>query len=148
MDQSTYQSAVRDTIQALAAFADVDVVINDYTILDGPVTNAPYVIIGNVVTARITERMGGIEEGTLELPFAIYEAFDGWETSLNNLRDREDAVINGFNGSAWSANGAAGVSIQFVRLEARLELYEPGVEEPMSDPVFLVRPVVLEMELY
>lgn len=144
MNQLTYQSAVQDTIQALSEFGDADVVINDYSILDGPVDE--YVIIENLQTGRITEGMGGVEAGTFELPFAIYVPFVDWKTSLDTLRNREDAVINGFNGDDWSASGTPNVAIMFVRLENRIELYDPASEQTISDPVYLVRPVVLEME--
>ena len=148
MDQSALQGAVQTVIRNLSDFSNADVVINDYSILDGPVSNAPYVIIENVLTANITEGMGGVEQGELELPFGIYEPFVDWETTLNNLRNREDAVVNGFNGDDWSANGMSGVSIQFVRLDNTIEIHDPAAERSISDPVYVMRPVVLQMELF
>ena len=151
MNDTAVQSAIAVTIRAMSEFADADVVINDWGILDQSSLAAPYVIITNAVNITSTKDSGD-EQASYSVPVTLIERFTNWKESLDNLRTRREAIFNAYTGSgnARSANGLAGTNIRSVRTEGPIvEYYDraiPAELQAVSLPVFLQQTMVLEVE--
>src|SRR5579859_7400979 len=110
ISEATIQTALQTTLQALPAFGAAAVVINNWSILDQSIQNAPYVIITTadnfdlLLTAPTSPR-------SYQIPITLVQAFVDWTTTLGNLRDRRQAVVDGIdNGSLATAGGLSGIS--------------------------------------
>ena len=76
MSEVTIQAAVQDTLQAMAAFAAADIVINDWSILDSSTFAAPYVIIRTADS--VTSRQDTMTPNTRwQIPVTLFEAVHG-----------------------------------------------------------------------
>ena len=67
MSEKLIQEGIQDAIQAMDAYANADVVINDWTILDQADSAAPYVIIENSDTFKAPQTAGDPSR-TWEIP--------------------------------------------------------------------------------
>lgn len=115
MSETTIQAGMQTIFQSMAEFASADVVINDWGVLDEAITGAPYLIIENTdVFVSTQESPTGNAEWSI--PVILFEAFDTWPTTLNNLRNRRDAIIVKFNevGTARAAGGIEAVNIHTI----------------------------------
>lgn len=148
MSEATIQAAVQDTIQAIAAFADASVVINDWTILDGSFDGAPYVLIETADS--VTSRQDTMTPNTRwDVPITLFERFTDWATTYGNLRDRRQALIDEFNeiGANRSPGGGA-VTADVIRTDTPIgEWYDP-YQDPATNPlpVFITQRLILEVE--
>lgn len=150
MSEYAIQQGIQDTLQAMTEFADASVVINDWSILDGPMTGAPYVIItdANNFTARQDTRTPNTK---WEIVITLFEQFTDWPTTLNNLRARRQAIIDAFNasGTARSA-GLTAVTIDEIRAGSDItewyDHYIPQGQLPESSPVCLSQVMILTAE--
>lgn len=153
MSEATIQSGIQTTLQAMSEFADADIVINEWGILDQAVTGAPYVIITNSdsVDSRQDTRTANTK---WSIPITLYEAFTDWATSFNNFRTRRQAIIDAYNGTstARSAGITSGVTIDRIRNDGDIGFY---FDKTLSDeelrvamPIFLYQTLILEAEEY
>lgn len=150
MSEKAIAAGVRAAIQSLAEFEDVDVVENDYSILDQSLQNAPYTIIGTS-DEFISEQDVETPETSWELPLTLVEVFVDWPTTLGNIRDRRQAIIDKINSDdARSAGGLEAVSINEIRSAGPLlPTYPPWLDrdlEPASDPIYIMAPMILVCE--
>jgi len=154
MSEKAIQEAVQDTLQAMAEFADADVVINDWHVLDLANTNAPYVIIEN--SDGFEDRQLSSSANTIwQLPLNLFEPFQqsnyGWKPTLDNLRDRRQAIVTKFR-SAFRSPSGSGVTIDTIRNDSVIMPYYDQYipEENMNEaiPVFLYQRIILECEEY
>ncbi len=152
MSEKAIQEAMQDAFQAMAAFGDADVVINDWTILDQSSLNGPYVIIEN------SDEWGSTQDTSQEInlwhiPFILIERFIEWSTTLDAFRDSRQAIVDAVNaGTFRSAGGTSGVNIRNIRPGGDIDyLYdqyiEPGMQANML-PVFVVQTIIAEVEEY
>lgn len=153
MSEVLIQQGIQTQIRAMAEFADADVVINNWGILDQSVENAPYVIISNSDTFRSKQDVKTAET-TWEIPVTLFEAFTDWETTENNFRTRRQAIIENFNavGDARSADGLDAVTVDEIRSEGPITPYY-GVyltDEQMAEatPQFLYQTLIFSTEEY
>lgn len=108
MSEATIQTALKTLVEGLSAFDSVNVVINDWGVLDGAVASAPYFIIesGDDFSSVQTSK---IEQTTLQIKAYLFESFTTWKATLDNLTTRRDAILALFNNSDTGARMAGSV---------------------------------------
>lgn len=152
MSEVTIMEGIQTSIQSMSEFADVDVVINDWDILDqvGAKKQAPYVII------EISDDFESLQNtvtpnNTWNIKVTLIEAFvKKWKPTLDDLGTRRQAIIDKINdGSNRSAGGLDGTSINSIiaggpvtEVTRRYPL-DPGEAVP---PDYLAQPIILEVE--
>lgn len=150
MSELTIQNAVKATIQAMSEFADADVVINDWSILDDPNANAPYVLI-ETADDFVSRQMTMTPETTWQIRVTLIERFEDWETTYNNLRTRRQAIIDEFNevGANRSPGGGAVICRVIRNGSPVLPLFNPNLppaQRGNSDPIFITQLLIMEVE--
>lgn len=143
---------IQTLIQAMAEFADADVVINDWSVLDSPNPNAPYVILATA--DEFESKMDSAADQTKwSIPVALYEYFTDWPNTLNNFRTRRQAIIDLFNSAASNARSAGGldaVQVNVIRSEGPImpyyAPYTPSHQIPEALPVYLHQTWIFEVE--
>lgn len=150
MSEKSIQEDMQDTIQSMSPFANSDVVINDWSILDGPVSNAPYVIIENSDT--IESRQDVKTANTKwNIPIRLIERFVDWTPSLNSFRDNRQALIDQFNGTEdYRSAGASATTADVIRSDGPIDhIYEEYGEpeiDPEAVPLFISQRLLFEFE--
>lgn len=150
MSEATIQSGIQTAIRAMAEFADADVVINDWGIMDQASSNAPYVLIENSDTFESKQQT--VSANTVwELPITLIERFTDWDTTLNNLRTRRQAIIDAINtGDIRTAGGLEAVDISSVRNDGGIsyiyDAYIDPTDEPNALPTFISQRILLVAE--
>lgn len=146
-------NGLQTAIQAMAEFADADVVVNDWGVLDGSVSQAPYVII--TTADDFTSRQDAPSANdTYSIPVTLFEAFTDWPTTLTNFRTRRSALITLANagGTFRSAGQLESVTINAVRSGGKiLPYYQPGLtSEEMQEatPQFLMQEIIFDTEVF
>lgn len=150
MSEKLIEEGIQTILQAMADFADDDVTIEDWTILDGSTQNAPFVIIE--ISDDFVSRQDVPSEGdTWQIPVNLYTRFTDWATSKTSFRDTRQNIIDEFN--SVGTNRSAGITtkmtdIQEIRGEGPIgywyRKYEDDDEEPVSDPVFVHQVIIFE----
>lgn len=146
LQETNIQTGLQTAIQAMTEFADADVVINDWTILDQTVASAPYVLILNSETFEIPQATN--EPGQWSIPIVIFAAFTEWKATLDDLRAKRLALCDQINTSNYrSAGGLEGVVIQTIRGGGPpMYVYDVYATNPeLADPVFVGYPVILDV---
>jgi len=147
------QTGIQAILQSMTEFADADVVINDWSVLDQPNENAPYVIISNADEFDSKQDVKTAETTWQEV-ITLVEAFSDWATTLNNLRTRRQAIIDKFNavGSARSAGGLAATTMDRLRSEGPITpYYGPYVPQDQlaeAMPIYLMQSLLMQVEEY
>lgn len=146
MSEKAVQEGIQDAIQSLTGFANADVVINDWTILDQTVASGPYAIIRNSDTFSNDASIN--TNTTWHVPIEIYEAFTEWDASSGAFRDTRQTVIDAFSGVNRSAGGIVGMLVKDVHSGADVEYYYgPHAEhEELADPIFIAQSIILVCE--
>ena len=151
MSEKTIQEGIQATIQALAAFDNADVVINDWDVLDQSTAQAPYVIIQNTDDPIITmQTLSG--NMAWSIPVTLIERFTDWKETLNNFRTRRQAIFDTYNaaGTARSAGGIEAVDIHTIRTDGPIEnLYDPDMPDDLLDPsspIFITQRFIFEVD--
>lgn len=150
MSELAIAEAIQDTLQAITAFADASVVINDWRILDGSLYRAPFVIIETADT--FTSRQDTIiANNRWEIPITLFERFTDWKETYDNLRTRRQAIIDEFNEvGANRAPGGGSVTADVIRSDSPIgEYYDPHSNPDLNPmPLFVIQRIVLEVEEY
>ena len=153
MTELAVQQGLQTIIRALSEFADADVVINDWTVLDGGVAGAPYVIIFTADTFR-ARQYSTSEQTWWNVPVRMVEAFTDWETTLNNFSAHRQAIIDAMNalGTARAAGQATPVTIDEIRSEGPITpYYDPYLSAeqlPEATPIYLYQDLIFATEEY
>lgn len=93
MSESSLTTALQKELQTLTSvFSSTDVVINDWSILDGPSENSPYILIENSDQFDTNNLQ---TDGTIlwRIPFWIINRFIDWKTSLPSFQSYRDSVL-------------------------------------------------------
>lgn len=148
--EAQIQSGLQTAIQAMDEFADADVVINDWGVLDKSSSNAPYVII---TSADVFDSMQDTvsPQNTWDIQAALVERFTTWKATLDNLTTRRQAIIDKINTTnVRTAGGLTGVNIRRVRNRSDIEpYYDPYVQDiGEAIPIYLIQTIVLETETF
>lgn len=138
-------------IQSLSAFANADVVDNDWTLLDQASENAPYVIF-EIADDFDAPLVSTASKATWSIPFTLIEVFTDWQTTSQNLRTRRQAIVDHFNSANDGATGGGldGVMVDRIRSTSPVtpiyEQYLRDDEIPDALPIFLSQRMVFEVE--
>jgi hypothetical protein len=141
-------NAMKATFRAMSDFQDADVVIGDYGILDGPLDNAPYILIekGGFTSSQQTQT----PNTDWEIPTLLIVRFVDWPTSIVDLMTREQAIIDRFNvvGSNRSPGAVSAVTINAhtIRSDGEfLPLYDKFADTTVSLPDYLTQRIIFEV---
>ena len=150
MSEATIMSGMQTAIRAMSEFASADVVINDWSVLDGPVSGAPYVIIATS-DEFMSRQDAPTAVTTWDLNVILFEHFTDWNTTLTNLRTRRQAIIDKINSSdIRSAGGLEAVDVQEIRAAGPIiPWFDPDIDPELmyeADPLYLVCPMILVCE--
>lgn len=148
MSEQTVQEGIRDTLISMDEFNSNAAVIEDWSVLDGPISNAPYGIIE--VSDELTARQDASSEETIwSIPLTLLVEFDGMESSRLALRDLRQAVIDKFNtvGTARSAGGLAATDIREIRTAGPIGYRYLTYNEYQNDelPTYTQQQLILEV---
>lgn len=142
MSESTLQTDIqRELLRITGTFSSGDVVINDWSILDGPNNNAPYVIIQSSDTVSVDNIQQELPLFSYVIPFTVVVAFDDWDTARASLQTTRQTVINWLADTEnyQDASGRLAWGLRGIRaLEPVSEIYDRYAENPdESLPIFL-----------
>lgn len=150
---STNEKAIQDglqtLIQAMSQFANADVVINDWTVLDGSTLSAPYILITNADDFNSQQNVSS-PETRWNIKIILVERFLDWKTSLNSFRQDRQALIDQLNSDDnRSANGITAFTIDVLRSNGPI-IGGYLTEEPErgETPIFLLQEMIAECEEY
>ncbi len=150
MSEQTIQEDIQDTIQAMSQFSSTDVVINDWSILDGEVVAAPYIIIEN--SDQVVSRQDVKTANTRwDIPITLIVQFVDWTASLNEFRNRRQALINQFNGTDdYRSAGTSATTANVIRSDGPIDYIYDVYGDPEivqeAEPVFISQRILFEFE--
>jgi len=150
MSETAIQSGLQAAFQAMPRFSDADVVINDWRILDGDITASPYILIENADTMN-SRQDTQTPVTTWDIPVTIYRQFEDWNTTMGDLRDDRQAVVDDINSDDTRSAGKLQVSINDVRCEGRedvYDIYNPDEFNAEKEPTFIGYRLILVCEEY
>lgn len=142
MSEATIQADIkRELLRITATFSTGDVVVDDWSVLDGPNANAPYVIIETSDTFSMgTPHIEG-QTITWTIPMLIVEKFSDWDTSRAALGATRQIVINWLRDTDnyHQSSGRLAYGLRGLRsLEPLLPIFDRYEENPAESlPVFL-----------
>ena len=143
MSEATLQADMqRELLRDTGTFSSGDVVINDWSILDGPNDKAPYVIIQSSDDPGVELIQ---EEKALfryTIPFTIVVQFDDWDSARSALQTTRQTVLNRLSKKTaefQDASGRLDWGLRTIRsLEPVSEIYDRYAENPEESlPIFL-----------
>ncbi len=153
MNETAVQTGLQTIVRGVSGFADARITINDWTVLDEPVSGGPCVIIGNADNPD--SRMDSSDsQDTYAVPLILVEPFTGdWKESLDNFRDHREALINIFNvadNTARSVGGIEGTDVRRIYADGPITEYYDKLQDPRTNadalPIFLVQALLIEVE--
>jgi len=146
-------AGIQAAIQSLDEFANADVIIGDWTVLDGEMANAPYVLIEQSDT--FYSRQDAMTPNTRwDIVVNILVAFDGWQKSKEAIGTTRQALISKFNtvGTSRAAGGLEGVTIDVIRSDGEIfgifDAYLTPTDLIEAEPIFLAQRLVFESSEY
>jgi hypothetical protein len=92
MSEITIAQSLQRVLQGMTLFADADVVINDWGVLDGPNAAAPYVIIETADDFTLTD-IAAAPRATWNIPFTLVERFTDWDNAKSALMTDRDSIL-------------------------------------------------------
>jgi len=145
MSELTIEQKIQGVIQALSYWEDADVVINDWSVVDRPNVEAPYVIIETSDDFEWSH-IAPTAEMRWGVPIILFEVFHDWDESFNNFRDRRQAILDAF--TVAGAAASPGMVIEMIRNDGPITPYYdrmiPQEQQAESLPVFLMQRMILE----
>jgi len=153
MTETTIQAGIQDTIQSMTEFDNAVVVINDYSIYDDPISQAPYVLIESA-DDFFSRQDAPTDETTYMIPVTLIERFTDWKATLDGLTTRRDAILTKYNaaGAARSANGITATTIDVIRPDGPIafvyDAYIAENERSEALPVFVAHRLIFEATEY
>lgn len=142
MSEATLQADLkREILQLTHLFGEADVVIDDWSILDGGNANAPYVIIVSSDTLEVTRIQTDDKLTSWTIPFYIIVKFDDWDSARSSLGATRQGVLDHLKATEGylDASGRLAWGLRSIRaLEPVSEIYDRFIENPEEAlPVFL-----------
>jgi len=147
MSEATIRSGISTAIKAMTEFADADVVISEWGILDQSNLSAPYVLI------EISDDFRSVQntvtpQTTWNIPINLIERFTDWDETMVNLATRRQAIIDKINSSnIRSAGGLDGVDISEIRNDGYITpIFSRSDQEDLYEdalPIFLMQRILL-----
>jgi len=132
----------REILRDTGTFSSGDVTINDWSILDGKNSNAPYVIIQSSDDPRVDLMQEEKALFAYTIPFTIVVKFDDWDTARAALQTTRQTVLNRLTRKSaefLDASGRLDWGLRGIRsLEPVSEIYDRYAENPEESlPIFL-----------
>jgi hypothetical protein len=144
--EAAIQSGIQTAIKAMTEFADADVVVNDWSLLDQPGNNAPYVII-QTADDFDSQQDTVSPQNEYYVILTLVEIFENWKTTLDNLCTHRQAIIDKINTTTVrSAGGLDGVRVRRVRNNGQVDYLFQNAEDTL--PIYAMQEIVLEVEDY
>jgi len=151
MSEASIVSGLMTTIKAMSEFADADVVDSDWSVLDQPTVNAPYVIF--TPSDEFDGRQDTMSPETdWIIPAALVEPFTEWSTTLVNFRTRRQAILDKINTEDSAFRGPSSTTnsdVRRVRSGSVIEpYYDPWLtEEEVKEavPIYLYQIILFEV---
>jgi hypothetical protein len=144
--EAAIQSGIQTAIKAMTEFADADVVVNDWSLLDQPGNNAPYVII-QTADDFDSQQDTVSPQNEYYIILTLVEIFQNWKTTLDNLCTHRQAIIDKINTTTVrSAGGLDGVRVRRVRNNGQVDYLFQNAEDTL--PIYAMQEIVLEVEDY
>lgn len=142
MSEATLQNDIqRELLRITGTFSSGDVVINDWSILDGGNASAPYVIIQTADDPNVSGIQTGAALTSYTIPIYVVVKFDDWDSARSALQTTRQAVIDWLLDTVNYHNdsGRLAWGIRSIRaLEPVTEVYDRYNENPEESlPVFL-----------
>jgi len=150
MTEKSVQEGIQTSLRSMSEFADADIVINDWTILDNSTSKAPYVLIENA--DEFDSRQDSVTANTRwQVKITLIEVFTKWSTTLNNLRTRRQAIIDKINavGTARSAGQTATTIDRVYSLGPIGYIYDSYIPEDQIEealPAYVTQAIGLDVE--
>lgn len=151
MSESSIQSGLQTGFRALSTtFASADVVINDWSILDGSTQNGPFIIIEDA--GPFEYRVGQINGPIIwQIPVGLYERFLDNKTTYDNFRTHRQTVLDAVTGNLISAGGLEAVRVVSITADNIQALYDPyndpdNVRNAL--PVYVYQRMIFTIEEY
>jgi len=152
MSEATIKTGLATAIRAMSEFATADVVLDDWSVLDLPSSNAPYAIIET--SDDFVSRQDTMEPVTRwEIPITLIVEFVDWSSSMVELGTLRQALIDKINtDDIRSAGGLEGVTIDELRSSSPVtpmyDQYLSQEEASDSEPTYLGQRIVAISEEY
>jgi len=127
------QSGFATLFRALATYADADVTINDWGVLDNSNAGAPFIIIE---TADQFESRSDSQTPVTDWTIIVWliASFSDWDTSLNAFQANRQEIIDTLNaGNAGSAGGLESVYVSRIAGGEKQYIYD-RYGDPQHDP--------------
>ena len=151
MSEATLQADIqRELLRITGTFSSGDVVIDDWSVLDGPNANAPYVIILTSDTLSVTQIQTETPLFSYTIPFYVIVKFIDWDTSRAALGVARQTVINWLAApdSFQAASGRLAWGMRSISaVEPVSEIYSRYEENPAESlPIFLAHKLAAVVE--
>jgi len=149
MTEKTIQEGLQDIFQGMDEFGNADVVINDWSVLDGSMSAAPYILISNSDDPNFGQPTVKADT-TWNIRIVLFQRFVNWKVTYDGFRDNRQAMINKMNtvGTARSAGGLSGVDIKSIRTATPIiPWFDPMIAPAdviMADPTFIYQEFIFE----
>lgn len=156
MSEAIIASAIQSRIQGLDQFASADVTLNDWDILDGPVSGAPYVIIETADEFEITQPTR-VRNETYAIIVRLFEHFIDWGTAKEAFKVTRQAVIDEFmpppTTDPTATPGGEGYMLTAIGAGSAIEeVYDKSVTTEAdlagATPYFLSQVIIFDMETF
>jgi hypothetical protein len=150
VSEKTLQESIQtELLRLTSTFSTGDVVIDDWSVLDGPSSKAPYAII-NASEEFSTDLIRSQWSTVWNIPVTLIVAFSDWGVTERALRDLRQTILDKLTNpdGFTSSNGVLAWGIQSVRSGGGFEgVYDRYVENPVEAiPVFLSHRVILNVQ--
>ena len=149
MSEKAIQEGLQDIFQGMDEFAEDDVVINDWSILDQSMSEAPYVLISNTDDPDFKQPTVKFET-VWNIRVILFQRFVNWKTTYDGFRDNRQAIMDAMNttGTNRSAGGISGVDVMTIRTATPvIPWFDPDIAPEdviMADPFFIFQEFIFE----
>ena len=142
MSEQTIEERIQTILQGLDQFADTDVVISDFSILDQTLQRAPLAIIEIADDFRASDEFGGCLTVEWFIPVLLIERFVADQETRLQLRDKRQAVIDRFVGDRRNM-GSPGVECNVIKNDGPVSGYNPTAKA--TKPLILYQRLIFEV---
>jgi hypothetical protein len=146
--EQTIQEALQTIFQGMDEFGNDDVVINDWSVLDNPIEDSPYIIISNSDDFEASQP-GKTQVTDWAIHITIFQQFSEWSTSFNLFRDSRQAIISVMVDGNRTL-GLPGLNLKTIENEGPIEPYfEPYLtpeEIQEAIPIFIFQRFIFNFE--
>jgi len=150
MTEKAIVEGLQDVLQAMSEFDNDEVLINDFAVLDQTMSGGRRVIFETSDDFRSLQNTS-TPNTFWSIKLWLVEVFDGWETTLNAIRDGRQAIIDQINSDDHrSANGIEATTVNELRSQTPiLPWFDPFLDPELyqeAEPLYLYQIFILETE--